>query len=98
MGERMRSLDWSKHPLGDPANWPQPLKSAIGIMLNSRFPMFVWAGPELFNFYNDAYLPILGKRHPNALGLPAEPTWKEIWPVVGPQAEAVMQRGAATWN
>jgi|GEM_PF-161478 len=98
MGERLRSFDWSNHPLGDPATWPQPIKAAIGIMLNSRFPMFVWVGPQLFNFYNDAYIPILGKRHPQALGLPAEPTWKEIWPVVGPQAEAVIQRGAATWN
>ncbi len=98
MGERMRAFDWSQHPLGNPTTWPQPIKAAIGIMLNSRFPMFVWVGRELYNFYNDAYIPVLGKRHPDALGRPAEPTWKEIWPVVGPQAEAVFQHGASTWN
>lgn len=60
--------------------------------------MFVWWGPELINIYNDAYAPMLGKRHPEALGKPARQAWAEIWPVVGPQAEAVMRRGAATWN
>jgi PAS domain S-box-containing protein len=78
--------------------WPQALRVAVGICLNSRFPMFVWWGPELVNIYNDAYVPVLGKRHPAALGVPAQKTWHEIWPVVGLQADAVMKRGEATWN
>jgi signal transduction histidine kinase/PAS domain-containing protein len=60
--------------------------------------MFVWWGPQLINLYNDAYIPILGQRHPRAFGRPARETWEDIWRVVGPQAEAVMQRGEATWN
>jgi PAS domain-containing protein len=60
--------------------------------------MFVWWGPQLVNIYNDAYVPILGKRHPAAFGRPARESWDEIWPVVGPQAQAVMERGEATWN
>ena len=98
MAARVRSLDWSKTPLGPAEAWPQALKVAVGICLNSRFPMFVWWGPELVNIYNDAYIPVLGKRHPHALGRPARQSWGEIWPVVGPQAEAVMTRGEATWN
>ena len=78
--------------------WPQSLKLAVGICLSSRFPMFVWWGPQLNNIYNDAYIPVLGKRHPRAFGRPARESWEEIWPVVGPQAEAVMSRGEATWN
>ena len=70
----------------------------VATVLASRNPMFLWWGPELINLYNDAYIPILGKRHPAAFGRPARATWAEIWPVVGPQAEAVMQRGEATWN
>src|SRR5687768_16714122 len=98
MGERLRAVDWSSHPLGPPERWPQCLRTAVGICLNSRFPMFVWWGPELFNIYNDAYAPILGQRHPAALGRPARHAWDDIWSVVGPQAEAVMTRGEATWN
>ena len=98
MGERMRSFDWRNHPMGEPAHWPSPIKAAIGILLNSRFPMAVWVGPELFNFYNDSYIPLMGLRHPIGFGVPAATLWKEIWPIVGPQADAVMTQGLATWN
>lgn len=98
MGRRLRTMDWSAHPLGSPEGWPPTLRVAVGICMNSRFPMFVWWGDELFNFYNDAYIPILGKRHPDAFAKPARPTWHEIWPVIGPQADAVMQRGEPSWN
>jgi len=98
MGDLVRQTDWSQTSLGPLDQWPQSLRVAVGICLNSRFPMFVWWGPDLINIYNDAYMPILGKRHPEALGRPAQPTWREIWDVVGPQADAVMTRGEATWN
>ncbi|MDB5296063.1 MAG: sensor hybrid histidine kinase, partial [Phycisphaerales bacterium] len=89
---------WSRTPLGPVGQWPQALRIAVDICLASRFPMFVWWGPELINLHNDAYVPILGPRHPGALGRPARGIWGEIWPVVGPQADAVMTRGEATWN
>ena len=97
-GALLRSTDWSRTPLGPIERWPKSLCIAVGICLNSRFPMFVWWGPELINIYNDAYIPVLGKRHPEAFGRPARGIWTEIWPVVGPQAEAVMRRGESTWN
>ena len=94
----LRATNWSKTTLGPIEDWPQSLRIAVGICLSSRFPMFVWWGPELINLYNDAYIPMLGKRHPEAFGRPARASWSDIWQVVGPQAEAVMQRGEATWN
>jgi PAS domain S-box-containing protein len=97
-GALFRSTDWSATPLGPLERWPRSLLTAVGICLNSRFPMFVWWGPDLVNIYNDAYIPVLGKRHSAAFGRCAPTIWGEIWPVVGPQAEAVMQRGEATWN
>ncbi|HEX5634839.1 MAG TPA: hypothetical protein VFX50_16460, partial [Gemmatimonadales bacterium] len=98
MAARVRAFDWSRTPLGPMAAWPQSLRLAVGICLGSRFPMFVWWGRELVNIYNDAYAPILGARHPEALGRPAQTIWGEIWDVVGVQAAAVMERGEATWN
>jgi PAS domain S-box-containing protein len=94
----LHAHDWASSPLGTPDTWPESLHIALGICLNSRFPMFVWWGDALVNFYNDAYSPILGKRHPAAFGQPAQAVWSEIWDVLGQQAEAVMQRGEATWN
>jgi PAS domain S-box-containing protein len=95
---RVYAFDWSQTPLGAMEGWPPELRVAVDICLNSRFPMFVWWGPNLINIYNDSYVPMLGKRHPAALGRPARDSWDDIWSVVGPQADAVMLRGEATWN
>ncbi len=74
MARLVGEMDWSRTPLGAMEGWPQSLRIAVGICLSSRFPMFVWWGPDLVNIYNDAYVPILGKRHPEALGRPARET------------------------
>jgi hypothetical protein len=55
MARRMRALDWSRNPLGNPQDWPQNLKTSVRIMLTARQPMFVWWGEELINLYNDGY-------------------------------------------
>ena len=98
MGALIRSKDWAGTPLGPIEGWPRSLKTVIFLVLNSRYPMFVWWGRELTNIYNDAYIPMLGTRHPKALGQPAGRVWGEIWDVVGPQTEIVMREGRATWN
>ncbi|UOQ70840.1 hypothetical protein [Hymenobacter cellulosilyticus] len=80
MGARIRALDWSATQLGAIRTWPQSLRSAVNIMLGSRFPMMVHWGPELIHFYNDGYATIMQSKHPGALGQPAEPWWREMWP------------------
>ena len=98
MGRLFRATDWSHTPIGPVEAWPAALRVAVGICLNSRFPMFVWWGEALVNIYNDAYIPVLGQRHPRAFAQPARDWWGEIWTVLGPQVEDVMLRGQATWN
>ena len=98
MARRIRDFDWSKTPLGPEDRWPASLKTAVRVMLGSRYPMFVWWGEDRINIYNDAYAPVLGDRHPRALGRPAEETWSDIWDTVGPQAELVMREGRSTWS
>jgi PAS domain S-box-containing protein len=98
MIRRTREFDWSETPVGPAADWPNSLKTAVEIMLTSRYPMLIWWGDELIHFYNDAYIPVLGERHPDALGQPAPEVWSEAWPTVGPQAEAVMEDADSSWN
>jgi PAS domain S-box-containing protein len=98
MNERMRAHDWEQSPLGPVTQWPQSLKTTLRLMLGSKYPMFVWWGERLTNFYNDAYIPVLGQRHPDALGRPARDLWADIWDVIGPQVETVLREGRATWN
>ena len=97
-GALIRAIDWSETALGPVEGWPQSLRTSISICLNSRFPMLIWWGPSLVKIYNDAYLPILGAKHPRALGQPGREVWPEIWHIIGPMLEGVMQRGEATWS
>ena len=99
MGALTRAYDWSATPLGKPETWPQSLRTALRILLNTNHPMFIWWGPELIQFYNDAYRQTLGpERHPSALGQGGRECWAEIWDIIGPQIEQVMSGGGATWN
>lgn len=100
MGERTRNFDWASTVIGSPDTWPQALLTTVSIILNSKFPMFLWWGPELIQFYNDAYRPSLGRngKHPQALGQRGEDCWTEIWPVIKPLVDQVMTTGESTWN
>ena len=90
LGALMRSHDWSRSPLGAPASWPTPLKTVVGVLLQSRFPMFVAWGDELSFLYNDPYAEILGTKHPHALGSRFDHIWSEIWSDIQPLIEAAM--------
>ncbi|WP_240807872.1 ATP-binding protein [Polyangium spumosum] len=95
----MRSIDWTKAPLGPVSGWPRSLKTMVGVVLNNRFPMLVWWGPELVQVaYNDAYRRILGNKHPSSLCARGHEVWAEIWDVVGPMATSVYEGGPATWS
>src|SRR5665213_909380 len=99
MAALTRAHDWSATPLGRPETWPQSLRTAVRILLNTNHPMFIWWGPELIQFYNDAYRQTMGpERHPSALGQRGRECWAEIWPIIGPQIEQVMSGGGATWH
>jgi hypothetical protein len=97
VGALMRSHDWSCSPLGPPQDWPQSLRSVVGLLLNSKFPMFVAWGPQLGFLYNDSYAEILGAKHPAALGSRFHDIWAEIWPDISPLIDSAMA-GEATWR
>ena len=100
MAHRCRAFDWSGTPLGPLSSWSQSLRTTVGILLESRNPMFLWWGPELVQFFNDAYLPSLGLgvRHSHALGANGRAFWTDIWEVIGPQIDQVLSTGEATWH
>src|SRR6185312_1749165 len=98
MGELMQARDWSRTPLGPPEQWPPSLRTAVRIILLSRYPMFIWWGKDLVNLYNDRYVPMLGKKHPASLGESGSVTWGDIWESIRPRVEAVLERGEATFD
>jgi signal transduction histidine kinase/CheY-like chemotaxis protein len=98
MESRIREFDWSKTPLGPLKRWPQSLRTVVNILLSSRYSMWMAWGPELTFFYNDAYRPTLGVKHPQALGMRSDQVWPEIWHAIGPLIETVLKTGKATYE
>ena len=98
MGQLMRAHDWSSSPVGPVESWPQSLRTALNILLDSRYPMYIAWGPAFTQFYNDGYRPILGAtKHPAALGRSTRETFAEIWDFIGPMFEQVMRSGQPTY-
>ncbi len=100
MAALMRARDWTQTAVGPVGGWPQSLKIVVRIMLTSRYAMWMsWGtGRKSTFFYNDAYRPTLGVKHPWALGEPAQEVWAEIWSDIGPRIETVFRNGQATWD
>jgi PAS domain S-box-containing protein len=98
MGELVRSLDWSGTPLGASESWSPALRTIVPILLANRFPQLLWWGPEYISIYNDAYRPILGRKHPWALGRPVRDCWSEIWDILKPLIDTPFRGGPATWS
>ena len=99
MGRRFAEYDWAAHPLGPLFQWPADIRATVAVALTSRFPIVLWlGGQDLFHVYNDGYIPMLGDKHPAALGTPAQDVWWEIWPQIGPMLGGVIKTGEATWS
>jgi PAS domain S-box-containing protein len=96
MSALIRAKDWSKTALGPSESWSAGLTLVVDLMLASGFPMAVRWGPDFVMFYNDGYRPILGDKHPRALGLPFGEVWPEVQTTLRPLHEAILngKRGA----
>jgi len=99
MADSTRQFRWDRTVLGPIESWPDELISTVNLLLASSYPMFLWWGPELIQFYNDAYRPSIGDdKHPSALGERGRECWKEAWPIIGPEIESVLAKGGSIWN
>lgn len=99
MGSLMRAFDWPKHPLGPPEDWSPALQSTVRLVLANCSPILLWWGPDFFQIYNDAYIPVLGDKHPHAaLGKPFRECWSEVFPVLRPLVQSPFEGGPPTWN
>jgi PAS domain S-box-containing protein len=98
MALRMRAFDWSQTQFGPIMTWPQSLRSALSICLNSRFPIAIYWGADCLLLYNDAWRPIVGNKHPWSLGRAAREVWSEIWDDIGPELASVLATGEGTFH
>src|ERR1700710_1262158 len=98
MAKLILDCDWLKTDAGLPKQWPQGLRTTLGFVLNSNLPMFLFWGHELRCFYNDAFIPSLAHNgtHPLALGKPGVKMWPEIWHIIKPLIDKVIDNGEAS--
>jgi hypothetical protein len=94
-GATLRQADWSTNALGAVGDWPASLKAIVRAMLSTRQATCLFWGPELINLYNDGFIPLLGEKHPRAMGQRAEDCWSDAWPVVGGLLADVVAHGKA---
>lgn len=88
MGETVRSMDWSRNPLGPIDRWPESLRTTVNLALASNFPISLAWGPNRIQIYNDGYWPICGGKHPEAMGQDFKECWFSAWPVIGDAFES----------
>ncbi len=81
MGDLTRSFAWGETPLGPCDQWPQSLKTTLNVLLQGEFPMLLWWGKDLLQFYNEALkesLKAFGK-YTQALGKAGPDFWGKDW-------------------
>lgn len=91
MGAWIRAADWCGTPVGPVETWPQSLRTTLNIILHSGYPVFVWWGPELTHFHNDACSLLMGSRATTSIGKRAEEIWPEIWDQLRPMVDTVFK-------
>ena len=97
-GALIRAIDWSATRLGPARDWPQSLRTALGICVSSRFPIALYWGADFVMLYNDDLRPMVGaNKHPAALGRPAFEVLPEIRDIIEPLLLQVMRTGEAVW-
>jgi serine phosphatase RsbU (regulator of sigma subunit) len=89
-GPAFETVDWPSTPLGRPDDWTPTLRQAVDVVVNTRFPATLLWGPEFVLVYNEAYVPILGDKHPWALGRPCAEVFPEAWHLIGDMMQAVL--------
>lgn len=97
LADAYRAVDWSRSPVGDPSTWSPTLLQALETAWSSRFPITLIWGPELVLLYNEAYVALIGDKHPAALGERTRTVFPEAWDGIAPLLEQAT-RGEATWS
>ncbi|GHE07146.1 ATP-binding protein [Klenkia taihuensis] len=95
-GRLMAELDWAATGVGAVDEWPASLRFAVRTVLASRFPMVLTWGPGFLQFYNDAYAPLIGAKHP-AIGADIRDTLAEGWDALAGPVEHAMTTREASW-
>ncbi|MDP2263850.1 MAG: PAS domain-containing protein [Hydrogenophaga sp.] len=83
------STPWMQEAVHHPS-----IQAMLDLMLGADEPMFLAWGGERRMLYNDAYVPILGERHPSGMGAPMAQLWSDVWNQLEPLVNSVFNGGS----
>lgn len=90
---------WSKHPLGEPRDWPASLKNAVQIVRSNPQPSVLLWGDNKFCFFNDAYLNHCGYLfQQDDAGTPAAGLFGIKWNLIEPRIIEVFTTGEIVFD
>lgn len=87
--DRYAAVDWAATAVGATETWTPALRAAVRTVLDTRFPAVLMWGADFTMLYNDAYVDLIGDKHPSALGASAREVFPEAWEHIGPLLEGV---------
>ncbi|KAK8072393.1 Sensor histidine kinase AruS, partial [Apiospora saccharicola] len=91
-----RTRDWASTPLGPIESWSADLRAMANLVMGSPHPAAMYWGSEFIAIYNEAYVPLAGKKHPALMGQSYKQAWHEIWNELAPVFEGAWKSGQAT--
>ncbi|KAI0379417.1 hypothetical protein F5Y04DRAFT_128655 [Hypomontagnella monticulosa] len=74
-----RDIDWDKSSVGPRGSWGPELRHISRFLVADTSPAVLFWGRSSCIIYNEAYLPLLGNKHPGAMGMDASQVFSTIW-------------------
>ncbi|RDW82736.1 hypothetical protein BP6252_03848 [Coleophoma cylindrospora] len=75
----IRDFDWPSTPIGPLETWPVQLCQMLNIVIADPEPAVIFWGPELVMVYNEAYIPLIGHKHPLTMGNRFADCFPDVW-------------------
>jgi PAS domain S-box-containing protein len=91
----LAGVAWESTPLGDRRTWPRSLEALLALLRKSRRPQYLVWGPDYRFFYNEAFLPVIGIKHPVGFGMPMPDVWPEVWEDIEPLVVGTIRNGVS---
>ncbi|GAB7338863.1 hypothetical protein MBLNU457_5549t1 [Dothideomycetes sp. NU457] len=87
------SAPWRNTPLGPIGNWSNALRCTVASMMRNAEPRVIIWGPARTLIYNEASVPIYGKKHPGAMARSMLEVWSEVKEKLSTTLSSVMEGG-----
>ncbi|MFL6592278.1 MAG: ATP-binding protein [Luteimonas sp.] len=89
------TVAWKDTSLGCRSQWPRSLQTLLALLRRSNRPQYLVWGAERRFFYNAAFLPVMGIKHPSGFGMRMHDVWPEVWEDISGMVDSTIDDGAS---